>query len=220
MAEATGGIITTDGAYTVHKFTSSGTFTPNSGNSGSVEVLVVGGGGVASGYVGGTVYAGGGGGGEVVVNTSYSVVGGVGVTVTIGGSATNSVFGTITALKGSDGYSPGHGGNSGDGHLGSAKGAGTIPGAGGGDGGDASGTTAGPGTMNAYSGTNTEYGKGGAGRNTGGTVAGAANTGEGGAGGDNGGLGGSGIVIVRYLTGSLLPQSSGSPIFFDNTAIA
>ena len=57
---ATGGTITTDGNYTVHTFTSSGTFTVTSG-SGNVEYLVVGGGGG-----GGTGSAGGGGGaGEV-----------------------------------------------------------------------------------------------------------------------------------------------------------
>jgi len=42
--EATGGTITTDGAYTVHTFTSSGTFTVLSGEK-SCEVAVVGGGG-------------------------------------------------------------------------------------------------------------------------------------------------------------------------------
>ena len=40
---ATGGTITESGGYTIHTFTSSGTFTPNS--TGSVDYLIVAGGG-------------------------------------------------------------------------------------------------------------------------------------------------------------------------------
>ena len=43
----TGGTITTSGSYTIHTFTSSGTFT--TGKSGNVELLVVGGGGGGGG---------------------------------------------------------------------------------------------------------------------------------------------------------------------------
>ena len=54
-AKATGGVITTTGSYTVHTFTTSGTFVPST-NLTNVEYLVVGGGG--AGW-----QAGGGGGG-------------------------------------------------------------------------------------------------------------------------------------------------------------
>jgi len=49
---ATGGTITTSGAYTVHTFTSSGTFTPNGAET--VEYLVVAGGGAGGGGGNGT----------------------------------------------------------------------------------------------------------------------------------------------------------------------
>jgi len=67
MAECTGGTITTNGLYTVHKFTSSGTFTTPI--SGKVNVLVVGGGG-GGGYT--TVFNGGntGGGGTYFWSTT------------------------------------------------------------------------------------------------------------------------------------------------------
>jgi len=55
---ATGGTITYSGGYTIHTFTSSGTFTPN--GSGIVEVLVVAGGGATSSLD----RTGGGGGGH------------------------------------------------------------------------------------------------------------------------------------------------------------
>jgi len=125
----TGGTITTVGNEVVHKFTSSGTFTPL--YSGLVKVLVVAGG------AGGA--SGGGGGGGVVYDSSYSVTAAEDVTVTIGaGSAgvvvssggavgsngENSIFGTITALGG--GYAGNsdytrHGGNGGCGGGGGAS---------------------------------------------------------------------------------------------------
>jgi hypothetical protein len=67
---ATGGIMTTDGEYTVHRFTSNGTFNIGFGTdmvpNVNVSVLVVGGGGG-----GGMDMGGGGGGGGVVYNASY-----------------------------------------------------------------------------------------------------------------------------------------------------
>ena len=72
---ATGGTITESGGYTIHTFTSSGTFTPNS--NGSVDYLIVAGGGGAA--------AGGGGAGgflsaagHSVSNQAYSIVIGAG----------------------------------------------------------------------------------------------------------------------------------------------
>ena len=115
---ATGGTITTSGSYTIHTFTSSGTFTPNS--SGNVEVLVVAGGGGGTGV-------GGGGAGGLVYNAAYAVTAGA-ITVTVGNggavntNGNNSVFGSITALGGGsgggwaiNGYNGGSGGGGGHG---------------------------------------------------------------------------------------------------------
>jgi hypothetical protein len=77
---ATGGTITTNGSYTIHTFTSSGTFTASAPIN--AQVLVVGGGGA-----GGT---GGGGAGGVVL-TSISVSGATSVVVGAGGSTFGSV---------------------------------------------------------------------------------------------------------------------------------
>jgi hypothetical protein len=110
---ATGGTITNVGGYTIHTFTSSGTFTVTSG-SGNVEVLVVAGGGG-----GGSDMGGGGGGGGVIYNSAYAVTPGA-ITATVGNGGAgapagisqvrgtngqNSVFGTITATGGGGGAS-------------------------------------------------------------------------------------------------------------------
>ena len=111
----TGGTITTDGAYTVHTFTSGGTFT--AGKSGTVEVLVVAGGGGGGGIAfGNNRGAGGGGAGGfrsvssyAVTPQSYTVVVGAGGSAgtggTNGGSGGNSAFSTITANGGGGGAS-------------------------------------------------------------------------------------------------------------------
>jgi hypothetical protein len=66
---ATGGnAITYYGDYTIHRFTSSGTFRVTNANLVSVDVLVVGGGGGGFEY-----YGGGGGGGQVVNRTGRAV---------------------------------------------------------------------------------------------------------------------------------------------------
>jgi hypothetical protein len=105
---ATGGNVTTSGAYTIHTFTANGTFEVTSGSK-SVEYLVVAGGGG-----GGTRGGGGGAGGfitsSVLVTTqSYTVTVGVGgagglVSGTASGSdgANSSVFG-VTAIGGGGG---------------------------------------------------------------------------------------------------------------------
>ena len=107
---ATGGTKTTAGLYTIHTFTSSGTFTPN--KSGNVDALIVAGGGGGGGDAGQTTGAGGGGGGGFVVATSFAVAA-TGLTVTIGaggaggsGVGTNgadSVFSSLTAKGGGGG---------------------------------------------------------------------------------------------------------------------
>lgn len=110
IVSATGGIITTSGGFTIHTFSSSGTFVPK--GSGLVDVLVVGGGG------GGAVFSnwsgGGGGGGAVFYQKLLPVLSGVSYPFVVGpgglGGATNGVAstcnyngGSITAIGGGGG---------------------------------------------------------------------------------------------------------------------
>ncbi|NTW33298.1 MAG: hypothetical protein HGB12_11870, partial [Bacteroidetes bacterium] len=99
------------GGYTVHAFTSSGTFTPNC--SGNVEVLVVAGGGGGAGR-----HGGGGGAGGLIYNSSFAVTAqAYATTIGAGGNGSvdyatngsNSVFGSLTAIGGARGrtYGPG-----------------------------------------------------------------------------------------------------------------
>ncbi|NTW31106.1 MAG: collagen-like protein [Bacteroidetes bacterium] len=120
------------GGYTIHTFTTSGTFTPTC--SGNVEVLLVAGGGGAGADVGG-----GGGGGGLIYNSSiavnaqaYSVTvgaGGAGGVATAGSNGENSVFQTLTAFGGGGGgnYNGGAGlsGGSGGGGAGGSASSGT-----------------------------------------------------------------------------------------------
>ncbi len=132
---ATGGTITASGGYTIHTFTSSGTFTPNGALT--TDVLVVAGGGS-----GGKEIGGGGGGGGVRYETSFAVTAqAYAVTVGAGGAALSgsgqgnngedSVFSTITATGGGGGgkyiASPNNAGGSG----GSGGGGATADGTGG-----------------------------------------------------------------------------------------
>ena len=145
---ATGGTISYSNGYTIHTFTSSGTFTPSQNMN--VQVLVVGGGG-GSGGGGNTGWAGGGGGGGGVIhNTTYNANSSP-LTVTVGsggaagwasgdagrrgGQGGNSVFDSLTAIGGgggggNPGYSEGVGGSGGSGGGGatysSAGGTGTT----------------------------------------------------------------------------------------------
>lgn len=122
----TGGTITTDGIYTVHTFTSNGSFNISSGSL-DLTVLIVAGGGA-----GGNNYSGGGGGaGGLIYNTSYVATGGINVIVGSGGiqgNGSNSVFGVLTAIGGGVGGSGGLGdvrlgSNGGSGGGGSTNGA-------------------------------------------------------------------------------------------------
>lgn len=147
-AMATGGIITTDGLYTVHKFISSGTFTPAVAMN--VEILVVAGGGAGGGSTADAGYAGGGGAGGLVEHAAKEVTaqaytvtvgaGGTGGNGT-GGSGEDSVFGDITAVGGGGGGT--HGSNGVNGGSG---------------GGGASPTKAGGATTQGNSGGGTGYG--------------------------------------------------------------
>ena len=187
---ATGGTITTDGDYTVHKFTSSGTFTTDTAQD--VEYLVVGGGGSgggggfdggagagntpsatpSQGNSGGSSGAGGasaGGGGAGAVGES--------VTTTPGNSGAGGA-GTANdiVLTGTNVTYAGGGGGGKSSDYGGAAGAGGAGGGGAGAYGNANGT---PGTAN-----------------TGGGGGGASNPGP----NNVGGNGGSGIVVIRRPT--------------------
>ncbi len=99
------GAVTTNGGYTLHTFTSSGTFTVTSGTC-TVEILVVAGGGAGGG---GGAPGGGGGAGGLVYLSSFPVIETNTVTVgtggTMGNSGTSSAFGPIAAVGGGAGYS-------------------------------------------------------------------------------------------------------------------
>jgi hypothetical protein len=215
---ATGGTITNVNGYTIHTFTSSGTFTIL-GNT-TAEVLVVAGGGGGST----TTYCGGGGAGGLLHTTSYSLTTGT-INVTIGnggspggGNGGNSVFGSLTAIGGGYGGGPSQAGGAGGsggggGHAGAVGGAGTAgqgyaggtgynaSSASGGAGGGASGVGAngvvnsggshgGDGLQFDISGTPTYYAGGGAG----GVENGGYPSGTGGLGGGGRGRGASGAA--------------------------
>jgi len=97
-SRATGGTVTTFGDYTIHNFTSSGTFQVTDSTLTEVELLVVGGGGGGSGggYSTPEYRAGGGGGGEVVHHASKNVaVQSYTVSIGDGGSGGNAVLGGV-----------------------------------------------------------------------------------------------------------------------------
>jgi len=156
---ATGGTITTDGLYTIHTFTSNGTFTVSENISSASVLVVAGGGGGGGGYTS----PGGGGGGaggliykyanRTIANESYSVVigsGGAGGVADTGSgnyvksvSGKDSSFSTFVAVGGGGGGAfngvSGQVGGSGGGmaYITGAAGAGTAgQGYGGGDGAD------------------------------------------------------------------------------------
>ncbi len=206
---ASGGTATSNGVYTVHSFTASGTLTVSS--AGNVDYLVVGGGGGGGDNQGGWTTGGGGAGGFLTGTTAVSV-GSTDVTVGAGGSGANttaelkkggnSVFLSITAIGGGNGASNslsggtggsggGGGGNSrpagagtaGQGNAGSGIAAATRGGGGGGasQAGPVSGgdPNGGNGLLSNITGTNVFYAGGGG--------AGAETDNPG-----NGGLGGGG----------------------------
>lgn len=91
---ATGGTITTSGAYRIHRFDASGTLTMIQG--GTTEVLVVGGGGG-----GGSDMGGGGGAGGVIMNNSFAVAAGS-FPITVGAGGAGAPAG-INQARGSNG---------------------------------------------------------------------------------------------------------------------
>jgi hypothetical protein len=202
-----GNIVTSDGTYVYHTFTSSGSFTTDQALT--VDYLVVaggggggkGGGGGGSGGLRSTVTATGGGGSlesalSLSASKSYPVIvgaGGGGGTSTIGANGNDSVFSTITSIGG------GYGGSAnGSVHIGGNGGSG---GGGSGSGGSKAGGT---GTTNqGYAGgsapdTAPNYGDGGGG---GGGAVGANGTTT------TGGNGGAGVAVS--ISGSSVTYAGG-----------
>lgn len=205
---ATGGTITTVDGYTIHTFTTGGSFTVVSG--GEVEYLVVAGGG------GGGADRGGGGGAGGMLTGSLAVTPGS-YTITIGSGGAGALADNVTASNGNDSsalgiISSGGGGGGSEGTTGANGGSGggasysrtagggttgqgndgangvsnpRRTGGGGGAGAAATNQNGGVGLQSSISGTSTYYAGGGGG-------GGYFNDGH-------GGSGGSGIVIIRYL---------------------
>ena len=222
----TGGTVTTDGAYTVRTFTSSGTLTINGGALTGADIFVVGGGG--GGENSSSAAAGGGGYTTVVLatsllNGSWSVVVGAGGIGGVNGSGNHGTNGgsssfaqggtSFSAAGGYAGDNGGAGGSGGGGWNGTNGGTNGSSSRGSGQGtttrafGEAGGILyAGGGGGGGVPTAGTGGAGGGANGNAGTTASSAsANTGGGGGGtggSGGGGAGGSGIVIIRYLTPS------------------
>jgi len=172
---ATGGNdINNTGGYTIHTFTSSGTFTPTGAMS--VEYLVVAGGGAGGTKLYNAGGAGGGGGGGM--KTGTATVTAQAYTITVGEGGVRGVFSETGAT----------GGNGNPSSFGAL--ASTFGGGGGG------GVTASPNGTNGGSG-----GGGGFSAGTGGTrTAGQGNNGGGVTGGGTGGAGGGGSGVKGSST--------------------
>lgn len=214
VTAASGGSLTSSGGYTIHTFTSSGTFTPPPG-VGSVEYLVVGGGGGGAGNHGG----GGGAGGvvtgtlsvsgttTVTVGTGAAGGGGGAGTATVGGDGGNSVLGSVTAGGGGGGGagynagSPAFNGRAGLAANGSGGGGGGTNPSGGGTGGAGNGT----GNAGGHATSDGIAGNGGGGGGAG--AVGADATGSGGSNSGAGGAGGAGIA--NSITGSSVTYAGG-----------
>jgi hypothetical protein len=194
---ATGGAVTYAGGYTIHTFTSGGTFQVSS--SGDVEYLVVAGGGG-----GGWNYAGGGGAGGLLTGTLVSVAPGS-YTITIGAGGAGGVGGGSSTSGSASSFisvstvGGGAGMNSGSNRVG-----GSVGGSGGG--GSAQGT--------GFAGTAGQGNRGGNG---------GANNGAAGGGGGAGGVGGNGtanntsanqggnggIGVISYISGTSVRYAGG-----------
>lgn len=147
---ATGGTVTNVGGYTIHTFTTGGTFTVTSGAA-TVDVLVVAGGGGGGGDLGG----GGGGGG---VKATTAAVTATAYTVTVGAGGAAGTSGSDSSALGVTAHGGGAGGDNGT--------AGDAGGSGGGGGADsgAGGTgTSGEGYRGGTGGLEDESGAGGGG---------------------------------------------------------
>ena len=207
---ATGGTITTDGDYTIHKFlTSSSPKTFTTDTAQNVDYLVVAGGGGAGGQRSG----GGGAGGLLsgtshgVTATSYSItIGAGGAGGTTSGSAAgqgtnggNSIFSSFTSIGGGGGGGGMNNGSWNDGKNGGSGGGGAANAGQGGDG------TAGP-PRQGYDGGDLTGNQAGAGGGGAGAVGADAVTGSSAppSDGANGGIG-----VASSITGSSLFYAGG-----------
>jgi hypothetical protein len=194
---ATGGTITYNGGYTVHTFTSSGTFQITNG-SGNLDYLVVAGGGGGGGNA-----AGGGGAGGFISSSALYGTGSYAVTVGAGGAGggstvfgsngQNSVFDTVTALGGGGGApfnSAGHSGGSGGGGGSVNSGAALAGGA----------STSGQGNTGGAGNLNSGFNAGGGGGGAGAIGTAATNPGAGGAGG---------VGVANSITGASVYYAGG-----------
>lgn len=213
-SESTGGTITTDGRYTVHKFTASGTFT--SAHATNVEYLIVAGGG-AGGRNPLTSNRGGGGGGAggLIYNTSYAVTA-QGYSIVIG---SGGILGAYNSPGGSGGNSSAFGvtaiGGGGGGRCSYLVGSGTPgPGQSGGSGGGGANYN-GIGGDADYINPRQGYDGGAAG---GGDIEGGCGGGGGGAGGVGGvggvhggvgGVGGAGFISDILVDGNNVTYATG-----------
>jgi len=191
-----GNIVTTDGTYVYHTFTSSGAFIPNEALT--ADVLVVAGGGG-----GGTTTGGGSGAGGLRVLASQTVSSATTVTVGAGGSGTGNQGSYLTAPSGTA-TSFGSIAVSGGGGGGNDAGVGGNGGSGGGGGGSSIGTHAG-GTGNAGSYSPVEGYGGGSSTSSSPQYASGGGGGAGGAGSNSvnsntGGAGGAGTNTYNSIT--------------------
>jgi hypothetical protein len=201
----------TDGSYTVLKFTGDATFTPTS--SFNVEYLVVaGGGGSGAGYTTWSGRGGGGGGsggylsgtGHGVTPQSYSITVGAGGTANNNGS--NSVFSSFTSIGG------GRGGQI-------AGNASAVGGSGGGGSGGDNGSagTSGQGNTGANGAGNGSGGAGGGGSNSAGSAGSVPTAGAGGSGTANDILTGSNVTYASGGAGGNSDSSGAGTAGGDNT---
>jgi len=190
LGPPSGGSVSTSGSYTIHTFTSSGTFT-NTINNLNVEYLVVAGGGGGGAKRGGAGGAGGMRTGSLTLSTGGKTVtigsggGRSGGGFSSGNSGNSSVFDSITSIGGGYGGSRHNGGNGGSG-----GGNGRSDGAG--------GTSGGSGTS----------GQGNNGGGHGGTHGGSGGGGKNGSGG-GGGNGSRGSTGSSSISGSSVNYAEG-----------
>jgi len=228
MPRATGGTVTYSGNYTLHTFTSSGSFTANEDIE--AKVLLVGGGSGGNGGTFGVVFGNAGAGGSLeysdsnlITTGSHPVVVGIGSVGTkqvdslAGGDST---FNGLTAGGGQGALHTEHTGASNDDYTGGTGVSGVDSGGGAGAGQNGQASIGGNGAVSYITGLSVTYGGGGGGLlvggvsqpggdggggagNAGGGISGTNGLGGGGGGGttgSGGGDGGSGIVIIKYLT--------------------
>jgi len=206
---ATGGDKTTDGLYTVHKFTTSGSLVCT-GDPSLAEVLV-GGGGASGG-----MRVGGGGGGGGVLSGTETLTGTMNVVVGAGGDPRTSV--TNTPQAGDDGDSSSFGARTALGGGGGGAYATPANGRNGGCGGGAGGYTAGTGGIGSQGGNGGVGSAGGAGGGGGVGAGGGVNGGGQSGSGATGGTGGNPYTSDIVKRGTNVVYGAGGGGSADTTA--